>query len=90
MLSEVTCSLQGPQGQVENILETFVDSFKLGVTNTAGLIVAFWVFVFGGGGGLQLPFAKVYMEGRHCLMIQGSQLVHLTLLELRVWNKWVG
>lgn len=49
MLSEVTCSLQGPQGQVENILETFVDSFKLGVTNTAGLIVAFWVFVFGGG-----------------------------------------
>lgn len=49
MLSEVTCSLQGPQGQVENILETFVDSFKLGVTNTAGLIVAFWVFVFWGG-----------------------------------------
>lgn len=60
----MTCSLQGPQGQVENILETFVDCLKLGVTNTVGLIVAFWVFAFLGGGGLQLPFAKVYMEGR--------------------------
>lgn len=65
----MTCLLQGPQGQVENILETFVDCLKLGVTNTVGLIVAFWVFVFFLGGWFTVAFCKSLHGGQTlCLL----------------------